>query len=74
MPDDKQILQNLKTAMDMAVGHLTILMHSKSKTVSRAACSDLLRHGLKAYELYELEERLQQLEKAVENQTKHSER
>jgi len=64
----KRTLGNLKTAMDVAVGHLTKLMYSKNKAVSRAACSDLLRHGLKAYELYEIEERLRYLEENMEKQ------
>ena len=67
---DEHTLQNLKTAMDAAVRHLSKLMYSKNKAVARAASSDLLKHGLKAYELYEIEERLRHLEETVERQSK----
>ena len=71
---DNQTLQNLKTAMDLAVNNLTKLLYSRSKSISISASSVLLRHGLKAYELYEIEERLQHLEETVEKQAEEERR
>ncbi len=60
-------LNQLKSASTKAVFELIKLMDSERETVRHSACKDVIEYVLKVKEIEGIEERLEKLEKAINN-------